>query len=110
VGVVDDLGQQPTDVDGVGRGESRFLGQLRLGEGLLGQTLAVVEGSPDGKGMYVTSESGELALLARAHLLMGIEDDDSYAFQAMEGVSDRPSRVARSSHQNGHRPLAGLAE
>jgi len=67
--VVEHLWQEPADIDGVCRGQEGARVQLRVGEGLLHQPLAIVEGARHFKRGDVFAERGELLLLCFANEL-----------------------------------------
>ncbi|VVB62996.1 Uncharacterised protein [uncultured archaeon] len=67
--VVDCLGQQPADVDGVGRGEAQAR-KVGIDKCLLYKGLAVVELASDGQRVNVVPQGGHLAALSWCDLLL----------------------------------------
>ena len=78
-------------------------GQRGVGERLLHQALAVVEGAVDSHRRDVVAEGGELRLLDGAHPAARVEHDDAGAGHAVEGVRHCPAGVARRGDQHGDR-------
>lgn len=99
--MIEHLRKQPADVDGIGGGEEGALVELFIGEGLLDQTLAIVEGAGDFKGGNVLAECGELFFLSVTDALGWIEDDDANAGHVKKAVGNRAAGISRSGDKNG---------
>ena len=67
--VIDGLGQQSADVDGIGRGEIKSR-QIGIGKGLLDQSLAVIKLSIYGEREDIFAQGGHLAALPLCYLLL----------------------------------------
>ena len=108
VDVVDALRHDPAEVDGVGRGQIE-LRKPGVGEGLLHQVLAVVELAVHGQGQDVVADRVELLLLHPADFVSRVEDPDADPLDALEGLADGASRVARGGHEHVE-PLSPVAQ
>ena len=64
VQVIEGLGEEAADVDGVGGSERQSGVEVRVGEGSADESLAVVEGAADGHGGDVAAQGRELGFLA----------------------------------------------
>src|SRR3546814_14808255 len=76
---------------------------LVVGQRLLGQALAVVEGAGDAERAYVVAPAAEAVRLARRDLAVRIEDDDLESRAAMERGRDRRARIAGGGDEDGDR-------
>src|SRR3546814_17444911 len=74
---------------------------LVVGQRLLGQALAVVEGAGDAERAYVVAPAAEAVSLARRDLAVRIEDDDLESRAAMERGRDRRARIAGGCDEDG---------
>ena len=92
--VVENLGQEPSDVDRVGRGRGDAAAKIVIRKRGLGKPLALIEGPLDGQGVDVVAEGGELPFLEGAHLPIRKEDDDPGAFETQKCIGDRAPRVS----------------
>jgi len=99
--VIEHLRQQAANVDGVGGSEKGALCELLVGEGLLDETLAIVEGPGNLQRGNVLAEGGELFFLGFADALRRIKNDNANAGNAEKTVGDSAARVARSGDKNG---------
>ena len=115
VEVVDDLGQQPPPVDGVGAGEQHAPLLQQLFHGVVGEDafhrgLGVVEVSLDGADHHVAALlGGHLPLLHGAHPVPGVEHGDFGPGHVLEARQGRLARVPGGGHQDqGLLPRLGL--
>jgi hypothetical protein len=104
--VVERLGQQPRDVDAVGRGQAQARNQLRILEGPLHQPLAVVEDAIHREGEHVAAAGGELAFLQGRHAARGVEHHHLHTGEPMEGAGHGGPGVARGGRQHGARMVS----
>ena len=117
VEVVDNLGQQPPPVDGVGAGEQQPVpGQqllhLPIGEDALDRGLGVVEVPLNGADHHVAAFlGGHLPLLHGADTILGVEHGDPGPRHVLEALQGGFPRVPRGGHQNqGLFPGLGLLQ
>jgi len=97
------LRKQAAHVDGICGREKRALIELLVGEGLLDQTLAVVESALDFESSDVLTKCGELLLLGGANPFGRIKNHDADAGDAEKSVSDGAAGVPRSGDKDGER-------
>src|SRR3546814_17486036 len=93
----------PAEADAVGRGQCDLPTQGVVGQRLLGQALAVVEGAGDAERAYVVAPAAEAVRLARRDLAVRIEDDDLESRAAMQRGRDRRARIAGGGDEVGAR-------
>ncbi len=79
-----------------------------IGEGLLHQALAVVEGPFDPNRLHVAADGGELRLLHRRDRAEGKQDDDARAGQSRKRLGHRAAGVAGGRDQDRERPIVGV--
>jgi hypothetical protein len=101
--MIEHLRKQTGNVDGVGGGEEGAVVELLVGEGLLNQTLAIVEGTGNFERGDVLAECGELLLLSFADALRGIQNNDTNVRHPEKSVSHCAAGVAGSGDENGKR-------
>ena len=117
IDVVDDLGQQPAPVDGVGAGEQHavrfqlFL-ELGVGENLFHAGLGVVEVALNGADRHVGALlGGHLALLHGADAVPGVKHQDAGARHVLKALQGRLARIPRSGGEDdGLLPAAGFLQ
>ncbi len=99
--VVEGLGDEAGDVDGVRARQIETLGKFPVSEGGFDKALAVVEGPADFEGGDVATESGELFFLKCGDPALGVKDDDLGAGDIVEGAGDCAAGVAGSRDEDG---------
>jgi hypothetical protein len=99
--VIEHLRKQAADVDGVCGREEGTLVELLVGESLLDEALAIVEGARDFEGGNVLTESGELLFLRFANAFGRIENDDADSGDSEESVGDGAAGITRGGDENG---------
>ena len=81
--------------------KKRTLIELLVGEGLLDQALAIVEGAGDFEGGDVLTEGGELFFLGFADAFRRIKDNDADSGDAEKTVGDGTAGVTGSGNKDG---------
>ena len=103
--IVDDLGGQAADIDGVGRGETQT-GEILLvagGEDLLYAGLGIVEIAPDSADLYIGTLLGDhLSLLHGGDAAVGVEHNDLGAGDIVEALQGCLARVTGGGGENEH--------
>ena len=102
-GVIGALRQQPPQVDAVGGAQPYPFTQAGVGESLLDQPLAVVEGAAHGQRLDVVVPAAEVVLLARRNPPLGKQHDHADLLAAGERRSHGRPGIARSGDQDGQR-------
>src|SRR5690606_792283 len=110
VNVVERLGNEPRDVNRIGRCEKQRPGKLGIDERLLDEALAVVERTRYFQRRYVMTQRSELLLLNFADLTLWIQDNHTRAGHPKKAVGDRTAGVAGGRDQDNNLPAFLLRE
>ncbi len=108
--VIDALGKEPSDIDGVGRGEVELRPECPVLEGFLDQALAVIEASFYFQGVHVPAQGRQLLFLQLAYPAGRVEDHHVDVGPAVKGVRDRASRVAGGGNEDLDAPVVFAEE
>ncbi len=108
--VVERLGYEAGEVDGVCRGEVHALREITVKEGLFDERLAIVERAIDFEGGDVSAESGELFFLESGDFALGVEDDDACSRDVVEGRGDGTAGIAGGGDEDGEHAVVIFGE
>ena len=100
--VVDDLREDPREVDGVDAGQRELFAQGLVGEQRLHQSLAIVEGAFDGDVVHVRlGRTRHLPPLHVRHPPLRMQDENVDHVEAAKGLDRRGAGVARGGADHG---------
>ena len=99
--VVKGLGNEPRNINGVGRSEVESLGEFAISEGGFDEALAVIEGAAHFESSDVPTESGELFFLEFRDSAFGVENDHLGAGHVVKRTCHRAAGVAGGGHKDG---------
>ena len=109
--IINDLGQHPAPVDGVGGGEEvppagQLLAERLVGKELLDSGLGIVKVAEDRADAHILPLLGDhLKLLDGGDTVLGVEDQDAGAVHIPEALQRPLPSVPGGSHQDAHRLL-----
>ena len=98
--IVESLRQETRHVDAVRRGEFHVLIQFGIHKGILDEGLTIVEHTVNLNSSDVLSQCGELALLNRRDLTLGIEHIHMDAVNPQETISNGRAGITAGSHKD----------